>query len=117
LVSRHFNLAWIGFDTGLWAALVMTAVTASEGSKWIDNTATAAAVLVVVDAWFDVVTAPPGVGTVPPMGEALQVELPLASCASGSPATPSRRLADAPILRSVHRQDDGPGPSRRAGDP
>lgn len=117
-VSYHFNLAWGGFDTGLGAALVMTAVTAFQGSKWIDHAATAAAVLLVVDAWFDVVTAPPGVATVQATAEALLVELPLAALCvwiARHAEQTARRCAE--ILRSVHRQGVGPASGRWAGDP
>jgi hypothetical protein len=55
--AAHYNLAWIGFDLGLAALLVRTGWLAQRGREHIELTAAMTGTLLVVDAWFDVVTA------------------------------------------------------------
>jgi hypothetical protein len=76
--AAHYDLAWGGFDLGLLAVLAATAVAAVRRSRWLPVSAAALATLLVVDAWFDVVTAPTRGELVTAMAMALLVELPLA---------------------------------------
>jgi len=76
--SEHYRLAWVGFDIGLFACLAATAIAAVGGRPAIRPVALAAAVLLVVDAWFDVTTSPMGAQSVEAVIEAALVELPLA---------------------------------------
>jgi hypothetical protein len=78
-VTAHYRGAWVGFDVGLVAALVLTAVQAYRGHRRVGLAATATATLLVVDAWFDVTTTPAGIDLVVSIVLALLVELPLAA--------------------------------------
>jgi hypothetical protein len=75
--TRNYRLAWVGFDAGLAILLVATAWLAWRGSRHVGMTATATTTILVVDAWFDVVTAPRGDLTEAVL-EAMLAELPLA---------------------------------------
>ena len=55
--SSHWDIAWVGFDAMEFAALALTGWFAYIRSTWIEVAATAAAVMLLVDAWFDVTTA------------------------------------------------------------
>lgn len=57
-VSPHYDVAWGGFDVLLTVALAATAYFALRRSRYLSTAATATAVLLVVDAWFDVMTTP-----------------------------------------------------------
>ncbi|HLH82053.1 MAG TPA: hypothetical protein VKV38_02210 [Trebonia sp.] len=57
-VSRHYNIAWVGFDVMEMVALGATGYFAIRHSRYLAVTAAAAATLLVVDAWFDVLTSP-----------------------------------------------------------
>ncbi len=77
-VSADYDIAWAGFDVLLMGMLAATGFFALRRSRYLAITASAAAALLVMDAWFDVVTSPAG-----QRGEALVlaalVELPLAA--------------------------------------
>ena len=77
-VSGHFDAAWAGFDVMLLAVLASTGYFALRRSRYLATAATATAALLVVDAWFDVMTSPPS-----QLPEsvllAVAVELPLAT--------------------------------------
>ncbi|HET6909751.1 MAG TPA: hypothetical protein VFH54_10470 [Mycobacteriales bacterium] len=55
--SAHWDVAWVGFDVMEFAAIALTGWFAYRRSRWLEVTATAAAVLLLVDAWFDITTA------------------------------------------------------------
>jgi hypothetical protein len=57
-VSHNYRLAWVGFDVILMLAMGRTAWLAWRRSPFVVNVASATAALLVVDAWFDVMTAP-----------------------------------------------------------
>lgn len=73
-----WRIAWVGFDAMEAIALALTARLAYRRSTWIDIAATATAVLLVVDAWFDVMTANPGWPFAQSVLAAVLLELPLA---------------------------------------
>lgn len=77
-VSPHYDAAWSGFDVMLLAALAGTGYFALRRSRYLSTTATATAVLLVVDAWFDVMTTPAD-GRLESIVLAAAVELPLAA--------------------------------------
>jgi hypothetical protein len=58
--SDHWDLAWGGFDGLLAAALLGAAIAAARRSPFLPSWATAAGTLLVVDAWFDVLTSSSG---------------------------------------------------------
>lgn len=76
--AEHWDVAWGGFDVLLAVLLLAVAVTAWRRSRWLEGAATAAATLLFVDAWFDVLTASSRTELVAAVVEALVVELPLA---------------------------------------
>src|SRR5579862_5115926 len=57
-VSRHYDLAWVGFDVFELIALAATGFLALRRSRYLALASASVATLLVVDAWFDVVTAP-----------------------------------------------------------
>ena len=76
--AAHFDLAWGGFDLGLVTLLAATATAAVRRSRWLAVAATATATMLVVDAWFDVMTSPRPRDLLAAVAMALLVELPLA---------------------------------------
>jgi hypothetical protein len=76
-LSADYDLAWTGFDVMLLVALASTGYFALRRSRYLATAATAAATLLVVDAWFDVMTTLPG-QRLQPVTLAMLVELPLA---------------------------------------
>jgi hypothetical protein len=77
-VSADYDVAWAGFDVMLLAALAGTGYFALRRSRYLATAATAAATLLIVDAWFDVMTTLPG-QRLEPVALAVCIELPLAS--------------------------------------
>ena len=76
--ASHWDIAWAGFDGGLALLLVSVAVAAQRRSPWLEGAATAAAALLLVDAWFDILTSSSHLELGIAIGEAALVELPLA---------------------------------------
>jgi hypothetical protein len=56
-LSRHWDLAWTGFDVALATTLLAAAIAALRGSPWLERLAIVAGTLLLCDAWFDVLTA------------------------------------------------------------
>ncbi len=75
---QHWDIAWSGFDVVLALLLTAVAVAAWRGSLWFEGAATAAATLLFVDAWFDVLTSSTRAELFVAIAEAVLVELPLA---------------------------------------
>jgi hypothetical protein len=78
VLTAHYRLVWVGFDIGLIVVLGMTAYLAWRGRPKVALAATAAATMLVVDAWFDVLTSPRTSDLVVSAILALVAELPLA---------------------------------------
>lgn len=78
-LSPNYDVAWAGFDVLLCAALGATAFAALRRSALLSTTAGWGSALLITDAWFDVVTSPPGGGRVEAIAMAVVVELPLAA--------------------------------------
>jgi hypothetical protein len=76
--SVHYRLVWVGFDIGLVVVLAITAYYAWRGRPRVALPATAAATMLIVDAWFDVLTTPRDEGLALSIILAAAVELPLA---------------------------------------
>ena len=76
--SHHWDIAWVGFDRALAAALAATGLTIVRRSAWAPSAAAVAATLLFCDAWFDVVLASGHDGQVEALLEAVLVEVPLA---------------------------------------
>jgi hypothetical protein len=95
--AAHWDVAWAGFDVGLAVLLVAGAVAAWRRSPWLEGAAAATATLLVVDAWFDVITASTRTELVLAVTEAAFVELPLAVLCLLLARDTERRLL-APLL-------------------
>jgi len=74
----HYRAVWVGFDSGLIAVLALTALLAWWARPEVALTSTAAATMLLVDAWFDVMTTPARHGLLMAVVLAVLVELPLA---------------------------------------
>jgi hypothetical protein len=57
-ISRHYDAAWVGVDVMELVALGATGLFAFRRSRYLALSAAAAATLLIVDAWFDVLTSP-----------------------------------------------------------
>jgi len=102
-LSPHYDMAWAGFDVMLLAALAATGYFALRRSRYLAMAATATATLLVVDAWFDLMTTPGG-QIVQSIVLAVVVELPLAAvCAWLSLHT--EELTERRIVLLMRRRD------------
>jgi len=79
VTATHYDLAWGGFDIGLVLALGWTAYSAFRGTRWLPIAASVNASMLVVDAWFDVVTAPHRGDRLVALVLAMLVEIPLSA--------------------------------------
>lgn len=77
-LSRNYDVAWAGYDVILLLGLAGTAVAALRRSLRLPIAAAATGALLVADAWFDVLTSPPGWGQAEAIAMSLLAELPLA---------------------------------------
>ncbi len=57
-LSPNFDIAWAGFDVMLFVALASTAYYALRRSRYLSTAAGVTSALLIVDAWFDVMTTP-----------------------------------------------------------
>jgi hypothetical protein len=55
-LSENYDFAWAGFDAMLFIALASTAYFALRRSRYLSVAATATGTLLIVDAWFDILT-------------------------------------------------------------
>ena len=113
--SAHYDLAWAGFDAGLVLALLATAWAAVRVRPWLPSVAAATATLLVVDAWFDVVTAPTRVERWRAVLMAAAVELPLAAVCVWLAVTGQQLLRRRLALRMWRRMGRDSLPSRETG--
>jgi hypothetical protein len=98
--SAHWDVAWGGFDVALALLLVGVAVAAWRRSPWLEGAATAAATLLFVDAWFDILTSSSRSELVTAIIEAALVELPIAVLCLLLARSVERRLAAAASIAS-----------------
>ena len=77
-VDTHYRGAWVGFDLLLVVAIVLTAYYAFRMDDRVQLPAMATATLLLVDAWFDVITAGGRTATFEALLMALLVEIPAA---------------------------------------
>jgi len=96
--AQHYNLAWVGFDLLLIFAMARTALFAWKGKHQVQLPAVATATLLMVDAWFDVMTASGGWALMEALLFALLLELPLAATAMYI-----ARHVDRVVERAEHR--------------
>jgi hypothetical protein len=55
-VTRHYDVAWIGFDVALAVAIAATAYAALRRTRALVALAAVTGTMLLCDAWFDVVT-------------------------------------------------------------
>jgi hypothetical protein len=77
-VARNWVATWVGFDVLLLVMLTATAVAGWRRRQLLFPTAFASGVLLVCDAWFDVMTSHHGRDLIQALLSALVIELPLA---------------------------------------
>ncbi|MFF1717615.1 hypothetical protein [Streptomyces sviceus] len=77
-VASNWRTVWVGLDASEAAGLIATGLLAPRRHHLYPLTATATATLLVVDAWFDTMTAAPGADQLSAAAMALGAELPLA---------------------------------------
>jgi hypothetical protein len=78
-VTRHYDVAWVGFDIALLTAFAATSWAAIRSSPWLVPLAAATGTMLVCDAWFDIVTSQSGGEMAEAVAEAVLAELPLAA--------------------------------------
>jgi hypothetical protein len=78
LQTGYYDFAWGGFDVGLAALLVATGAGLLRRRLWVQSTATAAATMLLCDAWFDVLGSQPGRERLTAVVLAVLAELPSA---------------------------------------
>jgi hypothetical protein len=91
--SEHWDVAWGGFDVALAALLISVGVAAWRRSAWLEGAATAAATLLLVDGWFDVLTSSSNAELALALVMALLVEVPMAVLCLYLARNAERRLA------------------------
>jgi hypothetical protein len=77
-VARNWVVTWVGFDILLLTMLVLTALAGWKRRQYVFPTAFASGVLLICDAWFDVMTSQRGSDLTQALLSALLIELPLA---------------------------------------
>ncbi len=76
---QHWAFAWAGFNAFMITIMLATFVLALKRSIWLALAASVLATLLVVDAWFDVLSAKPGLQQSTAIALALFIELPIAA--------------------------------------
>jgi hypothetical protein len=77
-LSENYDVAWAGYDVGLFVGLLSTAVCTLRRSVRLPIAAAATGALLLADAWFDVLTSPGGWDLTEAIAMSLLAELPLA---------------------------------------
>jgi hypothetical protein len=78
-LSPNYDVAWAGFDVMLVAALGASAYFALRRSHYLALSTSAAGTMLVIDAWFDVLTSQAGEDRLTAIAFAAIVELPLSA--------------------------------------
>jgi len=77
-LDQNWDVVWSGFDIGLLISLAATAYFGWRRSVWVVGAASSAGTFLLVDAWFDCVTAKDGLENITSFSTAMLFELPLA---------------------------------------
>ena len=96
--AQHYNLAWVGFDLLLIFSMTRTAIFAWQGRRKVQLPAVATCTLLLVDAWFDVLTSDGTGALVQALLFAFLLELPVAAMAFWI-----ARNVDRVVERAEHR--------------
>jgi hypothetical protein len=104
--AAHWAMAWVGLDGMEAVGLLATGWLTWRADPWRCLPATATAVLLTVDAWFDVATAAPGQDQAVAIAMAICPELPLAAlCATLAVRSLPRRDHGAPTRMDIPGQE------------
>lgn len=77
-IAHHWNAAWVGFDILMFVLAGLTALFAYRRSAKVIIAATSLATILLIDTWFDIVTAQPGTQQQESILFAAFIEIPLA---------------------------------------
>jgi hypothetical protein len=77
-LSRHWDLAWVGFDLGMLLAIALTVYFAQKRSWRVSLSAMSLFTFLVIDGWFDILTSKPGQQMNSAIWSAVLIEFPLA---------------------------------------
>lgn len=77
--AAHYDLAWVGFDIGMFLVLAALAWSAARRAPATGPLAAVAATFLVIDAWFDVTTSSGQTRFAFALASAVLVEVPLAA--------------------------------------
>ncbi|WP_148302160.1 hypothetical protein [Tomitella biformata] len=102
-IATNWSIAWVGFDIALAVVAAATAWFAHKGDVRAGLTALAVAVMLMMDAWFDAMTAGAGAGMAMSLGLAFGLNLPLAAGA----AWYSRRTLRSHLRLARAERNDG----------
>jgi hypothetical protein len=103
-VARNWVATWVGFDILLLTMLTLTAVAGWKRKQLVFPTAFASGVLLICDAWFDVMTSQRGDDLTQALLGAFLVELPLAFVLIAGPLRLLRYVAVRHGLIHPHMQ-------------
>ena len=104
--SPHYDIAWVGFDVLLLLVLAGTGYFALRRSAYLAIAAAAAATMLVVDAWFDIMTSPRH--EIPEaIALAALIELPLAGLCAWLSYHTEHLEEQRIVLMSRHKPTDG----------
>ncbi|MFD7161085.1 hypothetical protein ACFV9C_41325 [Kribbella sp. NPDC059898] len=92
-VARNWGATWVGFDILLLTTLLLTAIGGWKRKQFVFPTAFASGVLLICDAWVDVMTSQRGDDLTQALLSAFLVELPLAFVLIAGPLRVLRYLA------------------------
>lgn len=77
--AAHYDVSWTGFDILLFVVLLRTGWSLLRHRAYVEVTAAMAGTLLVVDSWFDVMSAPTPSEFWTALGMAVLIQLPLAA--------------------------------------
>jgi len=76
--SHHWTLTWVGFDIFEIILFLSTSILAFKKSSLTAISAAMLGTVLLIDAWFDTLTARPGLPAIKSLADAIFVEIPLA---------------------------------------
>lgn len=122
-LTRHWDLAWSGFDLFEAAAIAGTVVALVRRSSLLPLLAAVAGTALLCDAWFDLITAAPGKDLRWSLVQAVAAEVPLAALCFWISFDSRRALvsgaaaseAALPPREPPGRSAEVPAPARRRG--
>lgn len=74
----HYDVAWVGLDASIMVTLFITAILATKKSSLVVLSASAIGALLLVDAWFDLISSRPGFELTEAISLGIVIEIPLA---------------------------------------